>query len=506
MLRTLALLVRAVLAASCVGLAGGSSCQPDNAPVLPEGDRALPDEAGLVLVARIVHITDTHMVDEESPARFAGAHDLVTAAYRPWENSSPQILDGIVRTVNRVHASGRLVDFLVHTGDGCDNVQGNELTWLITVMDGGAVNPLSGPDDRPPETRPEPPLDPHAAFQAQGLYQQGLSGDLPSIPWYAVMGNHDTYAIGVFPIVTLLDGRRAGLLPLRSRPGVLLPRVLDPLSPWAHGRITPAMPGPPELFELPVYVPVVPERAYFDRSRYIQACWTSRTGPPGHGFASPDGPPYYSVSPKPGVRLIALYMSEQPRPVAAIPNHEGCISVEQLDWLRGELEAAAVRDELVIVASHHPSSSIEAAYGSAASPDSFRELLNSYPNVILHLAGHRHRNHVTDRGGYLEIETCSTIDWPQEGRIVEVWRSDADGSIFIAYEMFSHVDDRWPPLGDDPLRGLREQALDLARHDAAAPARVANDATEPIPPPAERVGAAGDRQGFVQLRTELHGP
>ena len=120
----------------CVPVAG-SSCGVDNPLLLPADERTVDgDSADLVLVARFVQITDSHIVDTTSPARFAGAHDLVPTAWRPWESYSTQILDGIVRAANRIHASGTPVDFLIHTGDFVDNAQSNELEWFVAVMDG----------------------------------------------------------------------------------------------------------------------------------------------------------------------------------------------------------------------------------------------------------------------------------------------------------------------------------------------------------------------------------
>ena len=125
----------------------------------------------------------------------------------------------------------------------------------------------------------------------------------------------------------------------------------------------------------------------------------------------------------------------------------------------------------MIVASHHPSSSLLPARGSEVAGDELRDLLNDYPNVALHLAGHKHRNRVIDQGGYLEIETCSTLDPPQEGRLIEIWSDDVGGKLVISYEMFSHIDDTLPELADDPLRELREDALAIATGDATATVR-----------------------------------
>lgn len=480
----------------------GSSCQPDPAVLLPSDERLGPEGLGLVRVARLVHVTDTHAVDALSPGRFAGAHELVPFAWRPYENHSTQVLDGIIRTVNNMHASGTSIDFLLHTGDACDNVQSNELGWFVTVMDGGSVEPLSGPDDRQPLLRPPTLLDPYASFEAQGLYQQGTHGELPSIPWYALLGNHDVFAIGTFPIIRDKWGTVTAPLPLPVRPGILLPRFLDPLSAIAHGPVTPGNPGPPRLFELPASVVPNPEREYFQPEQFLQTMRASMTEPKGHGFGDSGNRPYYSVSPVAGLRILGMNTSDVPFTWPGMPYDLGCISGEQWDWLRYELDAASANGELVIVATHHPSRSLEVFYGSAASPEDFRSLLNRYPAVILHLAGHEHYNRVADRGNYVEIQTCSTIDWPQEARLVEIWRDPTDGAIFVSYGMFSHVDDRWPALSEDVLRPMREQTRSIAAVSNIL-RRFLPDVTgegEMFQDPAKNAGAQSDRQGLIQVR------
>lgn len=451
---------RAAIASLLFAVLAGSSCGADGAPLLPADTTGPPGGPGAELMARWVHVTDTHIVDAASPARFAGADVLIPFAWRAWENSSTQLLDGIIRTVNRLHASGERIDFLLHTGDACDNAQSNELNWFIAVMDGKSFTPLSGPDDRPPGAI-SPNLDPYAAFVPQGLYCTGVHGPLPSIPWYAAIGNHDAFAIGVFPVITRGDGSRVAPLPLPARPGVFLPTVLDPTGAWTYGLVTPACPGPPPLLSLPHRITPVPDRRYFTKGEFPEAMFSTMSGPPGHGLPSPAGPARYSVSPVPGLRLITLDTADVSDPAPGWPYDRGCISPEGRDFLRAELDAAGHRGEWVIVATHHPSGSLEVLYGSALGPGDFRELLNQYPNVLVHLAGHTHRNRVADRGGYIEIETCSTLDWPQEARVVEIWKN-AEGALAVAYRMISGFDDSLPPLGDDPLRAIREQAHALA--------------------------------------------
>lgn len=471
-----------------------AGCHVDPGVLLSAAESPPPETGNLRLVARIAHLSDTHQLDEESPARFAGAHVVTPSAWRPYEAYSTQLLDGIIRSINRVHASGRPIDFVLHTGDGCDNSQSNELAWLLANFDGVPIDPRSGPDDRPPAARPPSLLDPHAPFVPQGLYRQGVHGLLPTIPWYVVVGNHDVYALGVFPIFAGGEGRRVAPLPLPWRPGWVLPVRLDPLDDLAYGNVTPADPGPPRLFECPRYVEPSAARAYFDRGAFRAALGATQTGSPGHGgSAAPDAPPWYSVAPLPGLRLIGLDTTDRrPPPPGAICS-EGALSSKQLEYLGQELEAAAERGEIVIVASHHPSERIVPVTGSEVSPAELRERLERCPAVVLHLAGHTHRNRVTQRGGYLEIETCSTLDPPQEWRLIEIWRDDEDGRIIVTYRMFSHLDDALPPLGDDPLRELRAAAHALAADDKDAAAR--QKLFDPTG--ADPRGSAADRAGTV---------
>lgn len=466
-------ILKPLLVAVMFPIVAGVSCGLDDPLLLPARDSGeVEDSSGLTLVVRLVHVTDTQIVDTLSPARFPGGHQVTLSAWRPWESYSTQILDGIIRTANRIHASGAQVDLLINTGDICDNAQSNELEWFLGVMEGRPVNPLSGPDDRPAEGRPPPLLDPYAVFEPQGLYRSGIHGNGPTIPWYCLIGNHDRYAIGLLPIVNLPGGRRVAPLPFFNRPGVLLPTVFDPTGRVAHGNVTPANPGPPRLFELPVLVAPSEERAYFNRSEFVQAMLDDGSVPVGHGFDSRENRGWYSVAPVPGVRLIGLNTSDQPALIPTAIYLDGGISEPQAEFLRRELDAARLKGEWVIVASHHPSHTLRVLQGSSLGPEGFRDLLNGYSNVVLHLAGHLHRNRVVDRGGYTEIETCSTLDPPQEARVVEIWQDPADDSLVIRYYMFSHLNDGLPALGDDALRELREQAAQIVADYESAQRRL----------------------------------
>jgi len=474
-----------------------AGCAGDSGVPWPAEYNAPAATGSLRRVARIVHVTDTHLVDTLSPARYAGIDPLAGSAWRPHEACSTQILDGIVRAINRRHGSGDSIDFVVHTGDACDNAQRNELNWLIAVMDGDSVDPLSGPDDRPVAGRPPASVDPYLPFEAEGLYRQGVHGSAPSIPWYIVRGNHDVYALGVFPIFEGAAGERFAPLPLDHRPGFLLPVRLDPESWLAYGNITPAAPGPPPALAFPRLVVPSRLRRYVTTADYVSILHGSVSSPPGHGFdASPASATWYTVSPVSGVRLIGLDTTAAVNIAPASVHSEGALTRTQLDFLSAELVAAVARDELVIVATHHPSASLSPLWGSEVSPEELRAVLRECPNVVVHLCGHTHRHRVSNQGGYLEIETASTLDWPQEARCIELWQDEATDEVIVAYEVFSHLDGPPDPPDADPLRGLREVAYELARQDAGAAARRKDHRAVDD----DRYGAADDRAGVIRLR------
>lgn len=434
---------------------------------LPNESTEPVDAARFELIARLVHISDAHLVDEESPGRLTVLASLSGSAWRPQEAYATQLLDGMIRTVNKMHATGRTIDFLVHTGDASDNAQSNELQWFIAALDGLPIHPRTGPDDRLPAAKPERLLDPHAPFLPQGLYRNGVHGTAPTIPWYNVLGNHDHFAVGVFPIVTGLLGRRTSPLPLQERIGAFLPVSLDPTGVASWGSITPAHPGPPPEINLPKIVTPNPARRFLTDHDFIAAHLQSETEPKGHGFsAAAPNRPWYSVVPLPGLRLIGLNSASPAVEEAGFVYSEGAISWPQVAFLKQELSKATRRDEIVIVATHHPSSALDVTTGTALTQHSLVRLLNDHPCVKLHLAGHLHNDVVMDRSGYVEIVTSSIIDAPQQGRVIEIWRSG--DAVELRYWLFSHLDDIESPdesdaaLFADPLLPLRRVAAGLA--------------------------------------------
>src|SRR3990172_6585641 len=97
------------------------------------------------------HFGDAQLLDEESPLRGEWQDScptpLSTAAFGPQETLSAHVAASLIRQANRISASpltGRLTDFVLHTGNAADNAQYNELRWFIDLMDGRQVAPDSG--------------------------------------------------------------------------------------------------------------------------------------------------------------------------------------------------------------------------------------------------------------------------------------------------------------------------------------------------------------------------
>ncbi|MCH8853781.1 MAG: metallophosphoesterase [Planctomycetes bacterium] len=445
-------------------LPGLSACSQREAPPSLPNEQRGDVPAGFTLLARFAHISDAQIIDEQSPARVPQADDLVTAAWRPQEAYSTQLLDGMIRAINREHEHSGTMDFVLHTGDATDNNQANEWRWFVDAFDGLPINPLTGPDDRAPGDIPAPELDPHAPFTPAGLYREGLHGPLPSIPWYAVIGNHDRFAIGVFPIFEYTGAARLSPLPLVYQLVLFYPIFLNPEADRANGPISPAHPGPLALLNLPQFVEPNPQRRYLSTAETIAVHFDTLTDPPGHGFVdSQSAQSWYSVSPVDGLRLIVLDTA-LPRTVAPmLPHHNGTLSAEQFTFLTAELQRAEEAGEWIIVASHHPSADLVQA-GTETTPLQLRALLSSHSNVVLHLVGHFHRHRVFDRGGYLEIETGAIIDYPQEGRIIEIWQNATADEVLLRYHLFSHLDVE--EVERDAMYELRQRAFELARADA----------------------------------------
>ncbi|HUT78841.1 MAG TPA: metallophosphoesterase, partial [Polyangia bacterium] len=342
---------------------------------------------------------------------------LFESAYRYQESWNTHLLDAAVRTAADFSAWHPL-DFALLTGDMIDNAHFNEMEWFVEVMEGGFIDPDSGDDDDP---LPGPDNDPHDPFVAGGMP--------PSLPWYVAPGNHDLLALGNGPLVEWMladptgdDANVSSLLSWLNK--AVIPVCLD--TPWyaTESPLPERCYLPPKSwFESSDVVPD-PERAFMSRHDWMTALFGTTTTPDGHGFTADDlAADWASCTIEgvvPGVPSVLVILD-----TVSSSGQYGTFDAVRKEWLLEQLDAAEAEAKIVIVASHHTSSSINNAGGAA----DLVSVLNDYPGVIAHIGGHNHQNRIRPKPapdglppehGYWEIETSSAIIWPQQSRLIEV--------------------------------------------------------------------------------------
>ncbi len=119
----------------------------------------------------------------------------------------------------------------------------------------------------------------------------------------------------------------------------------------------------------------------FDRSQFMDWCGEQFSfQPAGTGWVD------YSLSPMPGVRLIALDAS-----IGRFPKPQGTIRPIQLEWLEAELQAHG--DQWVILLIHQPPLASVLFRKYRVIPEeaaALRKLLHQHPQVAVVLSGHLH--------------------------------------------------------------------------------------------------------------------
>ena len=363
------------------------------APLTLDGQPAPTPAAQPALLTRFVHLADIQLADDESPARMAAydSPELTGGAFRPQEASECRILNAAVRTVNALHTKTP-IDFVVLGGDNADNAQDNEIGWVLSILDGAPkVECDSGVDDDP---TPGPDNDGKDPFVAPGLL----------VPWKWVTGNHDILNQGNFPTAS------------RAEQAIGESSVMGTRD-WSQ-------PGGPVVTG---EVIADPRRKMSSRAEMLARVHASGDG---HGISSSVvsyGKAYYTFDvPGGAVRLLVVDTA------AETGGAEGVIQQADVDaFVKPALDEAKAAGKLVVVTSHHLSLTDGSGFGGTALPDAIThqawvDLLTSYDNVIMHLAGHTHVHRVkvaTGKNGrkIWEMETAALSDFPFQMRYVEIW-------------------------------------------------------------------------------------
>ena len=394
-------------------------------------------------VARVVHLTDLHVTDAQSPARFEFVNreardprfrELLTMQ-RPHETLNSHAIAAMVRSINRLED----LDLVAMTGDGIDNTQRNELVNMCALLEGGTVRPDSGapgydgvqsvdwpgelfwkPDGRSDgdmfqrdlgfPRRPGLLAEAMKPFESEGL----------RVPWLRCWGNHEQVCQGVGVVTPAMAEAMAG-----SRKPVEMPPGLDP------DRAVEIFTLHPERFLAGAShaVPADPERRPIRRSDLL--------------------PSSYYVHDAGAVRYVTLDT------VCDAGGADGSIDAPQLGWLQERLDEAG--DRYVVILSHHGYDTLSNPRGERRAEE-LLVMLRRHRNVVLWLNGHIHANRIAPRGSFWEVTTSALVDWPCQARLVDIHRVDP-GHLAITCAMLDHDGEGLAGLhrelaGNVPLNGF----------------------------------------------------
>jgi len=423
----------------------------------------LDESKSVTNVASLLHfftMTDIHITDKESPAQLiymsqfnSGIGANAISLYSGIMLYTTHVLDAAMQTVNAVHKK-KPIDFGISLGDAANCAGYNELRWYIDVIDGKEINPDSGAKDDP---IPGPHNDYQDRYKATGLDS--------SIPWYQTLGNHDQYWMGSKPVSDYLHQSYIGenILLIGN---VLAPGGIDARDYYMgtldgstiYGDIFGA--GTVSDFPNPPKVAADPDRRPVTRQEWMSEFLNTSSKPVGHGFTQENVDKdfaCYSFEPNADVPIKVIVLDNNVKkdtpgldPTSNIYGY-GTLDEERYNWLVAELEEGQANDKLMIIAAHIPIGVEESGALTGWWKDSYvtepqlTAKLQEYSNLILWLAGHRHRNAITPfkspdadhpELGFWGVETVSLREFPQQFRLFEILHN-SDNTISI---MATNVD------------------------------------------------------------------
>ncbi len=389
---------------------------------------------------RFFTMSDIHLTDKESPAQqicfgYKGGN---SSAYSPVILYTTHVLDAAIQTINALHKTSRF-DFGMGLGDAVNNAQYNELRWYIDVFDGKNINPGSGVQE-------DPVPGPYNDYQDEYL-AEGLNRD---IPWYQVLGNHDHFSTGVFTPDDYVRQAYVG--------GVIMNMgniMTDPMGINSRGFYMGAIDGrtpggdvfgagPVDSFQTPPTTPADVNRHPLTRKEWMSEFFNTSSKPVGHGFTQANldnNLASYSFEPVSDMPIKIIVLDDTQDENNDDTKEQGYLDNQRFNWLLSELDEGQSNGKLMIIAAHIPVMYDDYDSHSQISEKTLVEKLNTYPNLLLWISGHVHRNTVTvfkspvdslPELGFWHVETSSLRDFPQQFRTFEILRnSDSTISMFI---------------------------------------------------------------------------
>jgi metallophosphoesterase (TIGR03767 family) len=310
-------------------------------------------------IINFLQLSDFQTVDEESPARvefldftqrLGSPLNPFSAAYRPQESTSTQIVEAMVRQARNTTSpvTGAPLNLSIVTGDNADNQQQNETRWFIDTLDGGkTIDPNSGIPAPGCEATPDTIYDGvRNSGELIGYYEPDLSRssedgdgyspyrdvnaartgkdvtvrDFPNLferdnrpfksvglgmPWYSAFGNHDALIQGNSPDAYVgpfgPSGEAFSPTFQAIATGCLKPSRLPPAYAGdPEGFVDKYFSDPQSLLSAtePVVVPPDPRRCLLAKDSpgpgapapcgtgWIQQHFNTTGAPVGHGFAN----------------------------------------------------------------------------------------------------------------------------------------------------------------------------------------------------------------------------
>ena len=178
---------------------------------------------------------------------------------------------------------------------------------------------------------------------------------------------------------------------------------------------------------------------------------------------------YYTASPSPGLRIIALNSNQFDHDGKQI----GSIDQPQLDWLADTLSQS--KDELTLVMIHH--NVLDHFPDQGQHPIGQRYMLRNAPTLLkilrdaqvqLVFTGHLHVQDIAHRDGIFDITTGSLVSYPHPYRVIELRQDVGQTHLSIQSPRVETLTD-WPDLQHFSREWMGDRSLPFVTYMLTQP-------------------------------------